>query len=50
MIQGGDKMERKNVWTSYDEAQLKELETLNEGYKYFLSNGPNSRLYDPTFI
>ena len=43
MIQGGDKMERKNVWTSYDEAQLKELETLNEGYKYFLSNGKTER-------
>lgn len=36
-------MERKNVWTSYDEAQLKELETLNEGYKYFLSNGKTER-------
>ncbi|MEE1312985.1 MAG: aminopeptidase [Lachnospiraceae bacterium] len=36
-------MERKNVWTSYDERQLKELETLNEGYKDFLSRGKTER-------
>ena len=40
---GGRKMERKNVWTSYDERQLKELETLNEGYKDFLSRGKTER-------
>ncbi|MDO4170556.1 MAG: aminopeptidase [Lachnospiraceae bacterium] len=36
-------MERKNAWLTYNEAQLKELNDLNEGYKDFLSNGKTER-------
>jgi aspartyl aminopeptidase len=36
-------MERRNAWKSYDEKQLQELHTLNEGYKEFLSNGKTER-------
>lgn len=36
-------MDRKNVWTSYDEFQLKELEQLNENYKEYLDNGKTER-------
>lgn len=36
-------MERKNAWLTYDEAQLKELKQLNEGYKDFLSKGKTER-------
>lgn len=36
-------MERKNAWLTYDEAQLEELRSLNEGYKDFLSKGKTER-------
>ena len=39
----GDKMERKNTWETYNEAQLKELETLNAGYREFLDNSKTER-------
>lgn len=36
-------MERKNVWTSYSEEQLKELESLNASYRDFLDKGKTER-------
>ncbi len=36
-------MERKNVWTTYDEAQLKELHEINEKYKECLDRGKTER-------
>ena len=36
-------MERKNTWETYNEAQLKELETLNAGYREFLDNSKTER-------
>lgn len=36
-------MERKNVWTTYDEAQLKELHEINEKYKDCLDRGKTER-------
>lgn len=36
-------MERKNCWSTYDEAQLKELEALNASYREFLDNGKTER-------
>jgi len=36
-------MERKNVWTTYDEAQLKELQKINEKYKECLDRGKTER-------
>ena len=36
-------MENKNLWTSYDETQLKELELLNQDYKNFLDVGKTER-------
>lgn len=36
-------METKNLWKSYSEEQLKELEQLNEGYKVYLDNGKTER-------
>lgn len=36
-------MERKNVWKSYDENQLKELEVVNAEYRKFLDNGKTER-------
>lgn len=36
-------MERENVWKSYDEAALKELNGLNEGYKAFITEGKTER-------
>lgn len=36
-------MERKNVWTTYGEAQLKELHEMNEKYKKCLDHGKTER-------
>lgn len=36
-------MEKKNTWETYDEAQLKELEALNAGYREFLDNSKTER-------
>ncbi len=36
-------MERKNVWTTYDEVQLKELHEINEKYKECLDRGKTER-------
>ncbi len=36
-------MERENVWKSYDEAALKELTSLNEGYKAYITEGKTER-------
>lgn len=36
-------MERKNVWTTYGEAQLKELHEINEKYKECLDHGKTER-------
>lgn len=37
------KMERKNAWTTYDEAELAKLEAVAEGYKRFISEGKTER-------
>ena len=36
-------MEKKNLWTVYDESQLNELEKLNVNYKSYLDNGKTER-------
>lgn len=36
-------MERKNVWTTYTQKQIKELERLNASYKEFLDKGKTER-------
>ena len=36
-------MERKNVWTTYGEAELKELHEINEKYKECLDKGKTER-------
>ncbi|MDD2981072.1 MAG: aminopeptidase, partial [Hespellia sp.] len=36
-------MEKKNLWTVYNEEQLKELEKVNQGYKAFLDAGKTER-------
>lgn len=36
-------MERKNVWETYDNKQLKELEKINAEYRLFLDNGKTER-------
>ena len=36
-------MERKNCWSLYNDAQLEELEALNEKYRDFLDNGKTER-------
>ncbi len=36
-------MERKNVWTTYSEEELEELEQLNDEYKEFLNRGKTER-------
>lgn len=36
-------MERKNAWTTYEEANLRQLNMLAEDYKRFLSNGKTER-------
>lgn len=36
-------METKNLWKSYSEEQVKELNELNEGYKVYLDNGKTER-------
>ncbi len=36
-------MERKNIWTKYDEKELEALEQLNKGYMTFLDNGKTER-------
>ncbi len=36
-------MERKNIWETYEEAQLAELETLCAGYRAFLDHGKTER-------
>lgn len=36
-------MDKKNVWLSYTQEQLEELESLNIGYKEFLDNGKTER-------
>lgn len=36
-------MERKNAWTTYEEADLRQLNMLAEDYKRFLSNGKTER-------
>ena len=36
-------MDRVNAWTTYGEAELKELEKLSKDYKEFLSNGKTER-------
>ena len=38
-------MERKNVWTKYTEAELKELNCVNELYKACLDAGKTEREY-----
>jgi len=38
-----EKMERKNAWETYGEAQLQELEKLNREYRDFLDNGKTER-------
>lgn len=43
-IQGGHIMERPNAWKGYTKKELKELETLNQGYIDFLSEGKTERL------
>ncbi len=39
----GELMERKNIWTKYDEKELKALELLNKGYMTFLDKGKTER-------
>lgn len=39
----GKQMERKNAWKEYTEAQLKELENVNEAYRSFLTVGKTER-------
>lgn len=36
-------MERKNIWETYDNKNLKKLEKLNEEYREFLNNGKTER-------
>ncbi len=36
-------MERKNIWTKYDEKELEALEQLNKGYMTFLDRGKTER-------
>ncbi len=36
-------MESKNLWKSYSEEQLKELQQINEDYKIYLDNGKTER-------
>ena len=36
-------MERENIWTLYNEDQLKELEVLSESYKTYLDKGKTER-------
>ncbi len=36
-------MEKKNLWTVYNDSQLQELEKLNEEYKSYLDNGKTER-------
>lgn len=43
-------MERKNVWETYDEKQLKELEKLSKEYMEFLDNGKTERECIDTII
>lgn len=37
-------MERKNVWKDYDQKQLKEIQSLSEDYKDFISKAKTERL------
>ena len=37
-------MERKNIWKTYDQKQLKEMNKLSEAYKDFLSKAKTERL------
>ena len=37
-------MYRKNAWEKYDEAQLNEVMSFNEGYKDYLSKSKTERL------
>ena len=37
------KMERKNAWKEYTEAEISELEKLNESYRKFLDAGKTER-------
>ena len=37
-------MERKVTWETYDAAQLKELEALNQEYRDFLDNGKTEQI------
>ena len=36
-------MERKNLWETYNDKQLKELEKLSDEYRAFLDNGKTER-------
>ena len=36
-------MESRNLWTTYSEEQLKELQQVNESYKVYLDNGKTER-------
>ena len=36
-------MERKNIWTTYSEQQLQELDSINEKYKACLDAGKTER-------
>ena len=36
-------MEKKNVWESFDEQRLNELESICAGYRSFLDNGKTER-------
>lgn len=39
----GEFMERKNIWTKYNEKELEALESLNQGYMRFLDQGKTER-------
>lgn len=39
----GNSMERKNIWTKYDDKELEVLEDLNQGYMTFLDRGKTER-------
>ena len=43
MLERRKKMETTNLWKTYSEKQLKELEQVNENYKIYLDNGKTER-------
>ncbi len=42
-VKEGINVERKNIWTKYDETELKALENLNQDYMTFLDRGKTER-------